>query len=35
MFWIGLGIGFIIGGIMSIFVVSLCVAAKEEDDRYE
>lgn len=35
MFWIGLGVGVAVGGIMGIFVASLCVAAKEEDDLYE
>jgi hypothetical protein len=27
MFWIGLGTGFVVGGVIGIFVVALCMAA--------
>ena len=35
MFWIGLGVGLVVGSTIGVFVVALCVAAKEGDDKYE
>lgn len=30
MFWIGLGIGLVIGACLGLFMVSLCIAASEK-----
>lgn len=31
MFWIGFGVGLIIGGCVGVFAVALCIAAKSDD----
>jgi LPS O-antigen subunit length determinant protein (WzzB/FepE family) len=31
MFWVGLIVGAILGGIIGVFVISLCVASKTDD----
>ena len=33
MFWLGFGIGAMIGGTIGLFVTALCVAAKDGDDN--
>lgn len=33
MFWLGLGVGAMIGGALGFFIMALCVAAREDDNN--